>query len=104
VRRLIQALALLIASAIPVGCFSVRNLVSGPQFYGGTRIDVFCIADPYGDDENAMCYYDLPFSAILDTAFLPLTLVAELTRWSTGWPPTDPRLDGRSYPSSELTR
>ena len=50
---------------------------------------------------NICSYYDLPFSAALDTGFLPITLPAELLRAITGWPPSSRRL--YPDPNPELT-
>jgi general secretion pathway protein G len=60
----------------------------GPHVYGGVRS-----VGRYGDLAGDMLSYcDLPFSFALDTGFLPVTSLAELSRWVTGWPPFSHRL------------
>lgn len=74
--------------AFMVGCGSVGNLTEGPVVYGGTRHDLrYMHSDP---ESMVFCLYDLPFSAIFDTALLPLTGLFELVRWLSGWPPSPP--------------
>jgi uncharacterized protein YceK len=70
------------------GCGSMINLVDAPHVYGGVRS-----VGRYGDLSGNLCsYYDLPFSAALDTGLLPVTLLAELLRGIAGWPPPSRRL------------
>lgn len=74
------------------GCGTMNNLGEGPHVYGGVR-SVGRYHEPMG---NFASYCDLPFSFAMDTAILPVTSLAELSRWITGWP-------GRSYRASPLT-
>ncbi len=79
------------------GCGSINNLGEGPHVYGGVRS-----MGRYGDLSSNICsYYDLPFSVALDTGLLPVTLLAELLRELTGWPPTSRRI--YRDPNPELT-
>ena len=74
-----------------LGCGTINNLADGPHVYGGVR-SVGRYHEPMGD---MLSYYDLPCSFVFDTALLPVTLLAELSRWITGWPPPSSRV----YPS-----
>ena len=66
-------LALLLAGLVALsGC---GTLVSSyyswpdPNFYGGTRLDIDVASAPQG---GALVLFDLPGSAVVDTALLPL--------------------------------
>jgi uncharacterized protein YceK len=70
------------------GCASLGNLVVEPAVYGGVRYDLrYLRSDP---ESMVFCMFDLPFSAVLDTALLPLTGLMELIRRLSGWPPPPP--------------
>lgn len=79
------------------GCGTLNNLGEGPHVYGGVR-GVGRYGEPSG---NMISYCDLPFSFALDTGLLPVTLLAELSRAITGWPPYSHRL--YRDPNLELT-
>lgn len=66
------------------GCGTLANLAEGPVVYGGIRHN----GKPR-DLNPAFIFIalDYPFSAVLDTALLPITGLFELIRWQTGWPP-----------------
>ena len=72
------------------GCGTINNLADGPHVYGGVR-SVGRYHEPMG---NMISYLELPCSFALDTGILPITLLAELSRWITGWPPYSRRLYG----------
>jgi len=76
------------------GCGTINNLGEGPHIYGGVR-SVGHYGEPMG---NMASYCDLPLSFALDTGILPITLLAELSRGTTGWPPRSHRI----YPITEL--
>jgi uncharacterized protein YceK len=75
----LAALALLLLS----GCGTIANLAEGPRVYGGVRTDVRMIGDPRLPDGThsspiaVLAIVDLPLSAALDTALLPITLIFE---------------------------
>jgi len=77
--------------AIPLltlsGCGSICNLATGPQFYGGVQEDVRVTQVTLMGNLRIIGYTDLPFSAVLDTALLPVTGLFELLRALSGWPP-----------------
>ena len=75
------------------GCGTINSLIVGPPVYGGARsVGRYC--EPMG---NMVSCCDLPFSFALDTGIMPITLLAELSRWSTGWPSRSHRI----YPITE---
>jgi type II secretion system protein G len=76
------------------GCGTINNLGDGPHVYGGVR-SVGHYGEPMG---NMASYCDLPFSFALDTGILPITTLAELSRWILGWPARSYRI----YPVTEL--
>lgn len=71
-----------------VGCGTINNLGEGPHVYGGVR-SLGLYGEPMG---NMASYCDLPFSFALDTGILPITSLAELARWITGWPARSHRI------------
>lgn len=79
---LFPALALLCLS----GCGTIANLAEGPRVYGGVQADIRLIGDPRLQDGTpstplvVLGILDLPLSAALDTALLPITLIFELAR------------------------
>jgi len=80
-RSLVSLLALLPIS----GCATVRtryaNKPGAPVVYAGTRLDLYvinggcCPKDHFGADAPAYPRLDLPGSMLLDTLFLPLSLL-----------------------------
>jgi uncharacterized protein YceK len=67
------------------GCATIENLTEGPVVYGGLR-DIFVKRRDMEGQTFALA--DAPFSAVLDTALLPVTTLFELIRWMSGWPPS----------------
>jgi len=78
------ACAMTCAVTLLQGCGTVQNLIDGPEIYGGVRTDIYC---PNDLEEAVFAMYDLPFSAILDTALIPVTGLFALTRPLFSWPP-----------------
>ena len=91
----------LILTTLP-GCGTLINLTSGPMVMGGSRTDnhfqekVHSLNPKSNDPHDALSQkiadrkiaaWDIPFSFMLDMGLLPITLLAELSRWITGWPP-----------------
>jgi len=80
-RSLVSLLAVLTLS----GCATVRTLDANkpgaPVVYAGTRLDLYvinggcCPKDHFGADAPAYPRLDLPGSMLLDTLFLPLSLL-----------------------------
>ncbi len=78
-------LALLLVTS---GCATVSTLdaakADAPVVYAGTRLDWYvlnggcCPLDRFGAQAPAMPGLDLPFSALLDTLLLPLSLITAL--------------------------
>ena len=81
------SLALLLIGLLP-GCASVRTLDAAkpgaPIIYSGTRLDWYalhdgcCAQERFGAQPPAYPGIDLPFSLLLDTLLLPLSLAAAL--------------------------
>ena len=71
--------ALLAAGLLALGgCGSFVNLGAGPLVYGGVRTDLAC---PQGSSCTPFpMALDIPFSAVLDTALLPVTVAFALTK------------------------
>ena len=67
------------------GCGTVHNLGAGPKIYGGVRYNA---AHMHGC-AGWTFLFDQPGCAILDTLCLPFTLIFELTRALSGWPPAE---------------
>lgn len=82
-----KPLTLLLATLLQ-GCASVSTLNGVksdlPIIYSGTRLDWYvlqggcCPVPRFGSEAPSYPALDLPFSALLDTLFLPFTLAAEL--------------------------
>ncbi|MFJ4155274.1 YceK/YidQ family lipoprotein [Pseudomonas sp. NPDC089752] len=80
-RTLVGVLAVLALS----GCATVRTLDANkpgaPVVYAGTRLDLYvinggcCPKDRFGAEAPAYPRLDLPGSMLLDTLFLPLSLL-----------------------------
>ena len=51
------------------------------------RTDVHYLKHPGDLESLALATYDLPLSLAFDVALLPLTILAEIVRFITGWPP-----------------
>ena len=83
-----NAWALLLTALLLPGCASVRTADAAkqgaPLIYAGTRLDWYslnggcCPMDRFGAEAPEYAAVDLPFSALLDTLFLPLAIAAEL--------------------------
>ncbi|MDD0973218.1 YceK/YidQ family lipoprotein [Pseudomonas fontis] len=83
-KLLLSALALLVVG----GCSTVRTLDAAkpgaPVVYSGTRLNLYvmqggcCPEDRFGVAAPAHPGLDLPGSALLDTLFLPLSLLTVL--------------------------
>ncbi|WP_288439156.1 YceK/YidQ family lipoprotein [uncultured Pseudomonas sp.] len=81
-RRLVVAA---LAIGLLGGCATVRTLDANkpgaPLVYAGTRLDLYvinggcCPKDRFGADAPAYPQLDLPGSMLLDTLFLPLSLL-----------------------------
>lgn len=81
-------LILLALLSVTSGCASVRTLdaakADAPVVYAGTRLDWYvlnggcCPVDRYGAEAPDLPGLDLPFSALLDTLLLPLSLITAL--------------------------
>jgi uncharacterized protein YceK len=59
----------------------------GERVYGGTRHNVAWIQGEEinthdGFTEQVFGVFDFPFSLVLDTAFLPVTLIFTIVRWN----------------------
>lgn len=81
--------ALLLAGAVLLGgCATVGTLNAkqpdAPVVYAGTRLDLYalkggcCAEDRFGTAAPAWPGLDLPFSAVLDTLLLPLSVATAL--------------------------
>jgi len=80
-----RCLAGLLAASLLGGCATVRTLDANkpgaPVVYAGTRLDMYvinggcCPKDRFGAEAPAYPYLDLPGSMLLDTLFLPLSLL-----------------------------
>jgi len=78
-------LAGLLAASLLGGCATVRTLDANkpgaPVVYAGTRLDMYvinggcCPRDRFGAEAPAYPRLDLPGSMLLDTLFLPLSLL-----------------------------
>ena len=82
-----RALCLLLAlTCSGCGTFNLLNSkkVDPPLVYGGTRLDWYaindgcCAQDRFGTQPPTYPAVDLPFSLLLDTLLLPLSLAAAL--------------------------
>lgn len=81
----------LVALALVVllgGCGSIVNMLSDQEIYGGVKKGVRLIEHPYLPRTSPPEYFfpliiigviDVPLSAVLDTVFLPVYLIIELT-------------------------
>lgn len=103
-------LALLASVLIPgLGCAAIHN-VAAPhgekKVYGGTRgeLEAFEIL-AYGPNEkdplpdfsrtlSVLALFDLPFTFIVDTLTLPITIPVSISRHSNPPPPSDPPSPG----------
>ena len=75
----------LLAALAVSGCATVRTLDANkpgaPVVYAGTRLDLYvinggcCPKDRFGAEAPAYPQLDLPASMLLDTLFLPLSLL-----------------------------
>ncbi|WP_409521819.1 YceK/YidQ family lipoprotein [Pseudomonas sp.] len=75
----------LLAASLLGGCATVRTLDANkpgaPVVYAGTRLDMYvinggcCPKDRFGAEAPAYPRLDLPGSMLLDTLFLPLSLL-----------------------------
>ncbi len=74
------------------GCGTIESLGGrGPFVFGGVRQDVEEIVDPGWFEFPPLAALDLPFSALLDTALLPVTIGLEIRAWlrrGRQWPPS----------------
>ncbi|MGE8114798.1 YceK/YidQ family lipoprotein [Pseudomonas sp. NPDC086566] len=80
-----RCLAGLLAASLLGGCATVRTLDANkpgaPVVYAGTRLDMYaikggcCPMDRFGAEAPAYPRLDLPGSMLLDTLFLPLSLL-----------------------------
>ena len=83
-----------------VGCGTITNMAAGPMVMGGFRSDLHFLQRDHEPDSKAMevrwfhnmelrifASTDITFSFLLDIVVLPITFLAELSRWITGWPP-----------------
>lgn len=77
-------IVVLVVLSMQVGCGTIANLAEGPAVYGGVRHDT----RPMELLAAGFAAWDIPFSAVLDTALLPITGLFELVRWLSGWPPS----------------
>jgi uncharacterized protein YceK len=77
-RMMVAVLAL--ASA---GCGTINDMTKGDQgqrIYGGVRQDAGMISGGNSQTAAVLGIIDFPFSFVLDTAFLPITLIVALFR------------------------
>nr|WP_313713917.1 YceK/YidQ family lipoprotein [Pseudomonas sp.] len=80
-----RLMAGLLAASLLGGCATVRTLDANkpgaPVVYAGTRLDMYvinggcCPKDRFGAEAPAYPRLDLPGSMLLDTLFLPLSLL-----------------------------
>lgn len=87
-KRIGTLLIAVVLLSVTSGCASVRTLdaakADAPVVYAGTRLDWYvlnggcCPMDHYGAHAPTMPGLDLPFSALLDTLLLPLSLITAL--------------------------
>lgn len=70
------------------GCGSIVNMLSELDIYGGVKNGVRLVQKPYLPKTDPPEYFfplviigviDIPLSAVLDTLFLPITLIVTLT-------------------------
>lgn len=69
-------LGAIVMTVLLSGCGSIMNFDywdRGPKVYGGVRIDV----EGHCWNDRVVGFVDLPFSFVVDTAFLPIYLVFE---------------------------
>ncbi len=71
------------------GCGSIGDIAANQRIYGGVWTDCNLIDEPYLPNTHPRQYsfplvllglFDLPFSAILDTLLLPITIPVTLSR------------------------
>ena len=77
--------ALLVTTLL--GCGTIGNMIEGPMVMGGLRTDIHFLSEEHDLESYTIAMYDIPFSFALDIGMLPITLLSELFRWITGWPP-----------------
>ncbi len=81
------AALLLCGASLGSGCATITTLhadkPNAPLIYAGTRLDWYvlndgcCPAERFGTEAPEYPALDIPFSALLDTLFLPFALAAE---------------------------
>jgi len=81
VKALLLAGAVLLSGCATVGTLNAKQ-PDAPVVYAGTRLDLYalkggcCAEDRFGTAAPAWPGLDLPFSAVLDTLLLPLSIPA----------------------------
>ncbi|MBI3856077.1 MAG: YceK/YidQ family lipoprotein [Planctomycetes bacterium] len=69
----------LLAGALLLGgCGTFANLGDQPQIYGGLRYDIKDLGNTGPCSTALISCVDVPFSLVLDTVLLPVTLFSEL--------------------------
>jgi len=69
--------ALILGLLLLGGCGTIENLHLGPSIYGGVRQDVEWMG---GQCMAGLGFLDFPFSLVLDTVLLPVTVAFALTK------------------------
>jgi len=83
VKALLLAGAVLLSGCATVGTLNAKQ-PDAPVVYAGTRLDLYalkggcCAEDRFGTAAPAWPGLDLPFSAVLDTLLLPLSVATAL--------------------------
>ena len=79
-----RALALVLAAALCCGgCGSINDISKGDdgqRVYGGVRQDANMISNSNSGTPKVLGVLDFPFSFILDTVFLPVTIIFAIAR------------------------
>jgi uncharacterized protein YceK len=80
----LRALALVMAATLScAGCGTINDLTKGDggqRIYGGVRQDAGMIQASNSDTPVVLGILDFPFSFVLDTALLPVTLIIAIFR------------------------
>jgi uncharacterized protein YceK len=70
------------------GCGSIADIAENQRIYGGIQADVRLIGDPYLPKTSPPEYFfplvlfgllDMPLSLVMDTVFLPVTVIIALS-------------------------
>lgn len=77
-RIVVRRTACLFAASLLAGCGPIMDLDRGPRIYGGVRADVQLSSGVLHVIPAGLFALDLPFSLVLDTLLLPVTIMVEL--------------------------